>query len=547
MVASGAHVPTVTGLLLDRADDRRPGLLFEDQRWSWAEHVNECADRAALLRSLRRPGPFHIGVLLDNVPEFSFLLGGAALAGAVLVGLNTGRRGEALLRDIHLADCQVVVTESRYFELLEGLEVGTRVLNIDSAAWHVSLFAHRHSALVPVPATPDDLLMLIFTSGTGGDPKAVRCTHGKVAFPGAMLAERFGLGPDDTAYLAMPMFHSNAIMAGWAVGLAAGATLALRRRFSASGFLDDVRKFGATYANYVGKPVSYILATPEGPDDADNPLKLMFGNEAAERDRARFAERFGCRIIDAYGSTEGGINLARPADLPAGALGLLSDGVAVLNPETGQPCPPARFDVHGRILNPDDAFGELVRTNGTGMFAGYYGDPDADAERLRDGMFWSGDLAYRDEQDFCYFAGRSGDWLRVDGENMGTAPIERILLRHPDVGDVAVYAVPDPLVGDQVMAAIVLRQGSVFDPDTFAEFLAAQPDLGPKQIPRFVRLIPRLPRTATFKVLKRKLAAQRWRCADPVWWREGHDETYRPLTPNSAPIRLDWGTRPVQG
>src|ERR1044071_4870439 len=173
MAQPGLPVPTVTELLQARQRDNNPGLLFEDQRWTWAQHVRECADRGALLRSLRRPGPFHIGVLMDNVPEFSFLLGGAALAGAVLVGLNTSRRGEALVRDIRLADCQVVLTDSRYVELLQGLDTGARVLDVDSAAWHVISYRHRYSPREVAPATPDDLLMLVFTSGTSGDPKAV--------------------------------------------------------------------------------------------------------------------------------------------------------------------------------------------------------------------------------------------------------------------------------------------------------------------------------------------------------------------------------------
>lgn len=550
MAQPGQPTPTVTELLLRRERDHNPGLLFEDQRWTWAEHVQESANRAALLNSLRRPGPFHVGLLLDNVPEFSFLLGAAALAGAVVVGLNTTRRGEALARDITLADCQVVITDSRYVELLDELDLGAaqdRVLNIDTAAWHMSLYAHRDRPLEPVSRAPHDLLMLIFTSGTSGDPKAVRCTEGKIAEPGVLLAERLAIGPDDTVYLSMPMFHSNAIMAGWAVGLAAGATLVLRRRFSASTFLDDVRKFGVTYANYVGKPLSYILATEPQPDDADNPLRVMFGNEAAERDVTAFAERFGCRVIDAYGSTEGGITLPRPPDLPPGSLGQLGDGVSILNPETSQPVPPARFDEHGRLLNADEAVGELVRTNGVGLFAGYYRDPAADEDRIRDGMFWSGDLAYHDEQGFAYFYGRTSEWLRVDGENLGTAPIERILLRHPDVSEAAVYGVPDAGVGDQVMAALVLRRDRVFSPDAFATFLAAQRDLGPKQVPRFIRIAARLPRTPTHKVLKRTLRAQSWKCVDPVWWREGATLHYRALTPDITPIQLDGDTPHVRG
>jgi fatty-acyl-CoA synthase len=272
----------------------------------------------------------------------------------------------------------------------------------------------------------------------------------------------------------------------------------------------------------------------------------MFGNEGSAPDVAAFAERFGCRVIDAYGSTEGGINLVRPPDLPAGSLGRLGEDVAVLSPETGQPCPPAKFDERGRLTNAAEAIGELVRTSGPGLFAGYYNDPDADADRMREGMFWSGDLAYRDERGFAFFVGRTGEWLRVDGENLGAAPIERILQRHPDVAEVAVYAVPDPDVGDQVMAALVLRGGTRFDPERFAMFLAAQPDLGAKQVPRFVRLSSRLPRTGTYKVRKRQLAEQRWRTTDPVWWREGAELRYEPLTPSSDPIRLDWGARSVR-
>jgi fatty-acyl-CoA synthase len=317
----------------------------------------------------------------------------------------------------------------------------------------------------------------------------------------------------------MPMFHSNAIMAGWAVGLAAGAALALRRRFSASAFLSDVRTFGATYANYVGKPLSYVLATPARPDDADNPLRIAYGNEGAPGDLARFAGRFGSQVIDGFGSSEGGVAISRTPDTPPGALGSLADGMAVLDPETGRRCPPASFGPGGELLNPAEAVGEFVNTRGAGLFAGYYNDAAADASRMRDGMYWSGDLGYADSRGFCWFAGRSGEWLRVDGENLGTAPIERVLRRHPAIAEAAVYGVPDPVVGDQIMACIVLRDGASLTPAEFGAFLAAQGDIGPRQHPRFVRVASQLPRTPTFKVLTRVLAADRWQTSDPVWWR----------------------------
>ena len=526
-------VPTVTELLLARAGDDRPGLLFEEETYSWAEHVGTSARLAADLRAaLDQDKPPHVGVLADNVPAFSLLLGACAFAGAVLVGLNPTRRGEALARDVRLADCQFVLAERKYRPLLAGLDLGGIEVR-DLAPRPVAT-----EPLEPVPATADDLLMLIFTSGTSGDPKAVRCTHGKIAFPGAMLAERFRLSPSDTVYVAMPMFHSNAVMAGWAVGLAAGAGIALRRRFSASGFLPDVRKFGATYAGYVGKPLSYVVATPPRPDDADNPLRLVYGNEGSSADLAAFEKRFGCKVVDAFGSTEGGVGFARTDDTPPGSLGRPAGDVAIVHPHTGRPCPPAEFAPDGRLTNAEEAVGELVNTAGAGWFAGYYEDPEADAERVRDGRFHTGDLAYADADGFCYFAGRLGDWLRVDGENLGTAPIERILLRHPAITDAAVYAVPDPVTGDRVMAAIV-TDGTPLTPAEFGRFLAAQSDLGPKQVPQYVRTARELPRTSTFKVVKRRLSAEGLDCPDVIWERTGRDIAYAPRSDRRSGSRQD--------
>ncbi|HXQ91144.1 MAG TPA: AMP-binding protein, partial [Acidimicrobiales bacterium] len=295
-------------------------------------------------------------------------------------------------------------------------------------------------------------------------------------------------------------------------------------RFSATGFLPDVRRHGVTYFHYVGKPLSYILATPDRPDDAQNTLVRVFGNEGAEADVIRFGERFGCVVVDSYGSTEGGATVQRTPDTPRGALGRGPEGTMVVDPETGRECPEARFDEHGRILNSDEAIGELVSMGGGAGFEGYWHNDDAERARVRNGWYWTGDLAYRDAAGFFYFAGRADDWLRVDGENFAAGPVARILERHSDVVLAAVYAVPDPAVGDQVMAALQLHPGAPFDAQDFAAFLAAQSDLGTKWAPRFVRVCPELPITATSKVLVRTLRAQRWNCADPVWWRPGRGD-----------------------
>ncbi|GAA4490049.1 long-chain-fatty-acid--CoA ligase [Rhodococcus olei] len=529
---------TVTDLLLHLRDDDDHGILFEDTRIPWSEHVALCTDTAAALASLLDPAaPPHVGVLLDNVPEFSLLLGASAIGGTVLVGLNTTRRGAALAGDVARADCQIVVTDSDKARLLEGLDLGaTRVVLVDSPHWRDLLAAHRDSATPDVAAGPDDLFMLIFTSGTSGDPKAVRVTHRMVAGPGAMLADRFGLSSDDTAYASMPMFHSGAVMACWAVALAAGANFALRRKFSASGFIPDVRRFGATYAHYVGKPLAYVLATPEQADDADNTLKILYGNEGAPSAIDEFSRRFDVRVVDGFGSTEGGVLISRTPGTPRGALGMLPAGIAALDPDTGQPCPTAEFDASGHIVNADVATGELVNTAGTGSFAGYYKNPHADAERVRDGQYWSGDLGYVDADGYVYFAGRSSGWMRVDGENLGTAPIENVLARHPRIVEVAAYAVPDPQVGDRVAVAVVAADG--FDIDEFAEFVSQAPDLGPKQVPSFVRVTTDLPKTATYKVLGRSLSAQRWNSADPTWFRAAGATSFVPVTSDLA-AKLD--------
>jgi steroid-22-oyl-CoA synthetase len=346
----------------------------------------------------------------------------------------------------------------------------------------------------------------------------VRCTQGRLAAIAGRAAEIYGFRRDDVCYCPMPLFHGNALMALWAPALSVGAAIALTRRFSASRFLPDVRRHRATRFTYVGKALAYVLATDESPDDAENTLRIGFGTEASAPDRAEFERRFGCDLVEGYGSSEGGASINVTADTPPGSLGVAGDDVAVLDPN-GDECPRARFDPSGKLLNAGEAVGEIVNRSGGRGFEGYYENPEADAERVRRDWYWTGDLGYRDEAGYFYFAGRGGDRLRVDSENFAAAPIERILERHPDVAAAAVYAVPDPRSGDAVMAALELRPGRSFDPAAFMTFLAGEPDLGTKWAPRFVRLVPAMPLTATGKITKPGLVAQRWHTTDPVYWR----------------------------
>ncbi len=159
----------------------------------------------------------------------------------------------------------------------------------------------------------------------------------------------------------------------------------------------------------------------------------------------------------------------------------------------------------------------------------------------RPGAFYTGDLAYADADGFVYFAGRPAQRIRVDGENISAAAVEDVLRLFPAAAEAAVYPVPDPTAGDQVMAALVRRDAAEFRPESFGIFLSRRPDIGARQLPRFVRITGALPQTATNKVLKRELVAQAWFTADPVWYRPGKPPGYRLLTDRDTPeIRAEF-------
>ncbi|QNP72507.1 AMP-binding protein [Streptomyces roseirectus] len=519
---------TVAELVAQGRDDHRPALWWRDTVLTHHQLAREAATRAALLTALLPSDvPPHLGVLLDNTPEFVHWLSAAALARAAVAGINPTHRGPDLARDILHTDCAILVTEPAQLPLLRGLDLpGVRLLVTGTPEYDELLarFPAQEPELSAV--TPADRLLLYFTSGSTGAPKAAICTQGRLAAAGHRLAEQFAVRRDDVHYLCMPMFHGNAVLAGWAPALVARAGVALRSRFSASGFLDDVRRYGATYFTYVGRAIQYVLATPPRPgEDRDHRLRLGFGTEAGAVDATAFERRFGTRLVEGYGSSEGGAAIQWAPGTPAGAVGPAVPGLVVRDQRTSAECPAARFGPSGELLNGAEAIGELVN-HGASPFEGYWRNPAAEAERRHDGAYWTGDLFYRDADGYLYFAGRGDDRIRVDGENLAAALIENILARYPGAEAVAVYAVPDPVTGDQVMAAIA----GTFEPAGFAAFLRAQPDLGTKMAPRFVRVLERMPVTATNKIQRARLRKEGVECGDPVWWRPGTELSYRRLT-----------------
>ena len=203
----------------------------------------------------------------------------------------------------------------------------------------------------------------------------------------------------------------------------------------------------------------------------------------------------------------------------------------------------ARLDAHGRVLNAEECVGEIVNTQGSGPFEGYYNNPDATAATTRNGWYWSGDLGYKDERGYLYFAGRTADWIRVDGENFPAGPIEETLRGAPGVVLAAVYGVPDDQAGDQVMAGLVPAEGAGFDPGAFARWLDAQGAIGPKWRPRYVRILHDPPTTGTNKIVKRTLVHQKFRHdlvgPDELFVRERGADEYRPFTADDERTLFD--------
>ena len=513
--ATRHRAATVAELVRARAEDGNVGLSYDGRSWTWREIVAEAAVRASWLTDALDPArPPHVGVLLPNTPEYVFQMFGAALAGACVVGLNATRRGAELARDIDHTACQFVVADDAYADLVDG------PLRVEDQPWA----AHRGAALPDEDSPASTLMCLLLTSGSTSAPKAAKCSQGRMA-GGAMR----GFGPDDTLYCPMPLSHGNALNAALFPALACGSRLLLRDRFSASSWLDDVRSHRVTFTNTVGRALGYVLATPPTAVDRDHRLKVVLAPEASPRDMAEFRERFGVTVLSGYGSSEGGIVLV-PSRRP-GSLGSAPPDADIAVVDTaGRECERARFDPAGALSNAERAIGELVRRNAGGAFEGYWNNPEADSDRLRDGWFWSGDLAYRDDDDVFWFAGRVGDWLRVDSENFAASPVERIVGRFAPAAAVAVVGVPDPVAGDQVLAVLELLDGHTFDPTEFAEFLTAQTDLGTKWAPRFVRVTEAIPVLGNGKMDKRPLRREAWLVQDPVWWRPAGSAGYALMT-----------------
>ena len=461
-IAVNGHTGAMTALgrlLLERSEDDRPALLYEDRRWTYRELVHEGWRRAALFAELRDPDrPPHVGVLLDNVPDYLFWL----TAGRPL---GHGRRRDQLdlpgrparpadrpHRLPGTGDLQRPRRPARRRVAHDPVGAGAgdrRARPRRGAGRRPSDRRRRYP-----PPSDDDLFLLIFTSGSTGLPKAVRCTQGRIGRTGAHVAGIAELTDDDVVYAPLPFFHAASLFTGWASAVHAGhpdldPEALLRHRHRARhpglrGHVPDLHGQG---------PQLHPLACPRLPDDADVPLRLAIGNEASEHDIREFARRFDCQVRDSYGSTEGVIIIRRDPSMPAGALGTADDSVKVLDPETGAGVPaggvrrpaPGHEPRSGRRRDRRDP---ADRRASRATTATRRPPSDASATAPTGPATWptatptAGSTSPAGRTTGCGSTARTsppGRWRRSSAAT-------------PTCGRSAVYAVPDDPVGDRVMA-----------------------------------------------------------------------------------------------
>jgi fatty-acyl-CoA synthase len=555
----------------------RVAIRHADRAWTWREFRDESVRVAHFLR--RRLGaigesrPGHVAMILENHPELLSLYAGCAYSGITLFGVNTGLRGDTLAGVVDQSRARLLVVDEAFLPEIERVRGSLRhvapenllVLRTRSAqSLGAQDFVECLGREVAAPGTsldtpavdvkPETNLMVIYTSGTTGLPKGINNNHAKLLIIGKTVAGQLRLDADAVGYACMPLFHSNAMFLGFQPAFEVGGTLALRERFSATGFVPDVLRYGVTYWNYVGEPVHYILAAIEKEyagdeariraEIAENPrnrLRFALGNGASPPDIDRFVRWLGLEdMFELYGSTEAAISTFRKLGDPRGSVGEILDPRVQVLDEQGRECAPARIDADGKLLNYADAVGEICRVaDDTALFQGYYANPDANRSKYRDGIYHSGDLGHvllRDGKRFLFFDGRTDDWIRKDGENFSAAQVARLLQEHPDVALAAVYGVPCPVSDEWVMAALELREGARFDPKEFFDFCERQVSHGGmdrKWFPDFVRLVAGFEFTQTQKILVRNLKRvhfDRRRLPDePVFWRRRGDTSFQPL------------------
>ena len=502
-------------------------------------------DYAVMIDSLRtrrgREGGarFHVGFYMQNTPEVLYAFGGCAFAGATLVGINNAQMGQRLAADIRNMDVDMLlvdevqqpksertflesVAEAHENHDLSPLYPEYVIARKQQQRNHPAAVATLEEMLkgivgkdfIPTPLQPERAGVIIFTSGTTGTPKGIEVSWKKLFDVGVMSTTILHYGEQDVSYVCMPLNHSNSLYLSFIPALLNGARLLMRRRFSASHFVKDIERVGATVWNSVGDPVRYVLNTVgEEADYAHLPLRTVISTGTNAQNRKAFTRIFGLDIFtEAFGSTEVGAIATVTPDTPPFCVGKYLPGkdVKIVDELTGAECDAAQVDSEGRILNFDRAVGEIVVSQeslGDSAFTGYYNMPLESAERVDEaGYYHMGDLGACVERGgarYIIFLGRTGtDRLRSKGENFSAAFVEEIVLGYDGVVNCVVIGIPhvDSTENDNPIYVVEVEDPPRFD--VAALYAFCNRNIPSYALPGYIRVVAELPRTDTRKIRK---------------------------------------------
>ncbi len=538
----------------------RTFFLWRGKAYSYREadaRVNQTL--CALVACGVKPGD-HVGVLMSNSPGYLTAVVALNRVGAVAALINTGARGRSLEQALAAAAVDLLITDGEHAAGLAGalpdgkllvLDRGTAALPpgaVDLDA-RLDLTSSDPPAGLPInQGRGRDLALLMFTSGTTGLPKAARITNQRAILAALGTAACCRLTWRDTVYCCLPLHHATGLLVACGSALAGGARLALAPRFSATTFWEDVRKYGASVAFYVGEICRYLINAPPQPGEARHPLRLLAGNGLRPDVWQKLQDRFGdLRVLEFYSATEANVALVNLTGDKVGSLGRAIPGTPEIalvryNIEEGTPLRDAGGFTRVAADEPGYLIARISSEHPLSRFEGYLDAAETERKIARDvfekgdAWFLTGDVLRCDEEGDYWFVDRIGDTYRWKGENVSTEQVAQLLMTAPFIGLCAAYGVQLPgREGRAGMAAVELREGASFDGE--ALFRLVDEHLPAASRPRFVRVVQKLEVTATFKFLRSRLrqeGANPSLIADPLYF---YDETagrYAPLTPELA-------------
>jgi carnitine-CoA ligase len=488
-------------------DPGAPALITYEEEITYAELDGRVDRAAAAWQELGVGKGDRVAFMLENSADFVVSWLGLAKIGAVLVGLNT--RWKA----VEVADA--VTRTVPKLALADGGHLGTVRAAAVVEPMPLTEFRARadttDGAFERPPLEATDPISFIFTSGTTGHPKAVQQTHGAYVLTGQAYPWWLGLERGARLYACLPLLHVNAQAYSTMGAIGSGGAVVVVERFSATRFWDDIRTYRANAFNFIGAVIAILLKGEPGPHERDNELRVMYGAPAfAEAERAAIEERFGVRVISGFGMSETTFGLIED---PYGERRSASMGKARQHPDPAFVNEARVVDDEGREVPPGEA-GELIISN-PAIMRGYFNDPEKTAESLRGGWLWTGDLATRDEDGFFYFLDRKKDIVRRRGENVSSVEVEVVLTAHPAVEEAAVVGVPSELTEEEVLALVQLLPGARAEPAELASWCRER--LADFKVPRYIQLVPELPKTSTGRLQKGTLRDE---LADPAAWRD---------------------------